>query len=400
MIRRAVRRDGEEGAVAVVVAVLAVVLLGFAALAIDVGALFWERAQLQSGADAGSLAVAQDIARGIVDGDAQPGTGALGDPYLGTADGYADANAADGASDAESLEHRVLGAQAGEVTVTTLVNDDGANELNHWFAGLIGADASEVRAQASAIYGAVTAIDGAFPVVICEDVYDGPIEGDDLNDVVEIPIKLGPPGGGGGNSSGGGGGNNSGAGAGNQTDDEDDEEDADSSDPDDPDLVCGTGEGFDGTSPGNFQWLNTDAEGCSAELDLNDGDLEGVSDPGANVPNDCQADADSIAAAIDEYHGGDEDNKKARTRTLAIFTVIEDSGKAVYSLAGLAAFEFTGINFVAQKYNSVAGNWQDPDCDKPQNQCVQGFFRSELETGAVTVDPDAESDILGVQLTR
>ena len=58
------RANGERGAVAVMTAVALVVLLLFAALAIDVGLMYEERAQLQSSADAAALAVAQDCAAG------------------------------------------------------------------------------------------------------------------------------------------------------------------------------------------------------------------------------------------------------------------------------------------------------------------------------------------------
>lgn len=56
--------SGERGAVATVVAVLLAggVVLGFAALSIDVGSLMWERRQLQNGADASALALAQTCA--------------------------------------------------------------------------------------------------------------------------------------------------------------------------------------------------------------------------------------------------------------------------------------------------------------------------------------------------
>src|ERR1043165_3858879 len=65
--RRAVdrrRRPGERGAVAVTVAILlgGGVLLGFAALVVDVGQLYAEREELQSGADAAALAVAKACA--------------------------------------------------------------------------------------------------------------------------------------------------------------------------------------------------------------------------------------------------------------------------------------------------------------------------------------------------
>ena len=58
------RLNGDDGAVAVIVAVLAVILFGFAALVIDVGSLYDERRQLQNGADAAALALAQTCASG------------------------------------------------------------------------------------------------------------------------------------------------------------------------------------------------------------------------------------------------------------------------------------------------------------------------------------------------
>lgn len=49
--------DGERGAAGVLVAVLMLVLIGTGAIAVDVGQIYAERAQLQNGADAGALAV-------------------------------------------------------------------------------------------------------------------------------------------------------------------------------------------------------------------------------------------------------------------------------------------------------------------------------------------------------
>ncbi|MBL0704650.1 TadE/TadG family type IV pilus assembly protein [Sinomonas cellulolyticus] len=53
------RREKEKGAVAVLVAILMVALLGMGALAVDIGRIAAEKAQLQNGADASALAVAQ-----------------------------------------------------------------------------------------------------------------------------------------------------------------------------------------------------------------------------------------------------------------------------------------------------------------------------------------------------
>lgn len=52
-------RHDEQGAVIVLMMVVIVVILGMAALVVDIGALLDEKRQLQNGADAGALAVAQ-----------------------------------------------------------------------------------------------------------------------------------------------------------------------------------------------------------------------------------------------------------------------------------------------------------------------------------------------------
>ena len=52
------------GAVAIMVALLAVVIFGIAAYVIDISALYQERRELQNGADAAALAIARDCAMG------------------------------------------------------------------------------------------------------------------------------------------------------------------------------------------------------------------------------------------------------------------------------------------------------------------------------------------------
>jgi len=54
----------EDGATAIIVAILLVVIIGFSALVIDVGHLYEVRRQLQSAADAAALAAAQEIIKG------------------------------------------------------------------------------------------------------------------------------------------------------------------------------------------------------------------------------------------------------------------------------------------------------------------------------------------------
>ncbi len=83
-VSRLLGRD-DRGAIGVMVAVLigAGVLLGMAAMVVDVGQIYQNRAELQNGADAAALGVARQCAEGTC----APATA------LDTALGYADANA-------------------------------------------------------------------------------------------------------------------------------------------------------------------------------------------------------------------------------------------------------------------------------------------------------------------
>lgn len=85
----------ERGAVSVVVALLLVALIGMGALVIDVGAAYAERRELQNGADAAALGIAEDCARGVIACTVASLTN-LDD----RADLYADPNASDDSADA------------------------------------------------------------------------------------------------------------------------------------------------------------------------------------------------------------------------------------------------------------------------------------------------------------
>ena len=62
MLERSRRRGADEsGVVIVLVAVLMVVILGVAALAIDIGSIYKAQRQAQSAADTGALAASQDL---------------------------------------------------------------------------------------------------------------------------------------------------------------------------------------------------------------------------------------------------------------------------------------------------------------------------------------------------
>ena len=132
MIARLRGRAGEErGAAAVVLALLMIPLLGFAAIAVDVGALYAERARLQVGADAAAIAVAQDCSRGNC-GDMQA-----------TAQALITANDTEG-----TAAQPVLSADPLSVTVT------GGLPKEHWFAPVLGLDSTAVSATATVGWGA------------------------------------------------------------------------------------------------------------------------------------------------------------------------------------------------------------------------------------------------------
>jgi Flp pilus assembly protein TadG len=124
------RLDGERGATAVVFALILVPMLGFAAIAVDIGALYAERARLQVAADAAAIAVAQDCSRGN-----------CGD-MLATAQSLISLNDPTG-----TAGQPVLSSDPLSVTVT------GGAPKEHWFAPVIGHDSSQVSAAATVGWG-------------------------------------------------------------------------------------------------------------------------------------------------------------------------------------------------------------------------------------------------------
>lgn len=144
MWRLTKRPDAESGAVAVIVAVFMVVLLGFAAISIDVAKVYSERAQLQNGADAAALLVAQKCAKHAAGPDCS--TSSSG------AAAAANGNAVDGATNVHSI---TLDTSARTVQVVTGAREEGAgsNSVSMSFAGVLGFPTAEVGALAAAGWG-------------------------------------------------------------------------------------------------------------------------------------------------------------------------------------------------------------------------------------------------------
>lgn len=153
--------DGERGAIAVLVALLLVVLLGFAALAVDAGLLYSERAQVQNGSDAAALAIAQKCAANTSDPNCSTTSPLAAD--------VANKNAIDGLNNVKSIN---LDLTNRKVTVTGGAKQSGgaANAVSLFFARVMGVNTSDVVTTSTVQWGSAVAGRTPFPLVysICQ----------------------------------------------------------------------------------------------------------------------------------------------------------------------------------------------------------------------------------------
>lgn len=160
--------DSERGATSVVVALLMVVLLGFSALAVDIGMLYAEQIQLRNGADAAAFAVAQKCAHNPAGTDCST-TSPLARSLVNT-------NAGDGLSNLKSM---VLKKDEGTVQVIAGAQESGkeANQVSLLLARVLGFTTAEVSAGATVKWGRPVAGPMPFPLAfsVCQvkDHVDG-----------------------------------------------------------------------------------------------------------------------------------------------------------------------------------------------------------------------------------
>lgn len=154
------KQSQERGAAGVTVALLLLVLIGAGAMAVDVGQIYVERAELQNGADAGALAAAQICAKD--GGCSQSAAEAAAAPL-------ANGNARDNASTVKSVDLSV----ANRVTVTTSTLDgtSGAGFLSKMFASALNAPPVTVGASATAAL-TFPGGGGAFPLAFSNKCWD------------------------------------------------------------------------------------------------------------------------------------------------------------------------------------------------------------------------------------
>ncbi len=345
------RLRGEDGAVAIMVAFMAVALFGFAALVIDVGALYHERRQLQVGADAAAFAVAQACAGGDC--------GAFG----ADADAFADGNALDGA--ARIPDNGVCGTESvglpacidppaglegsGYVRVTTRTQEtDGSTSVPPILAQVLDPSygGTDVGARATVIWGTPSGVAAELAITFSTCEYDRLTKDADGNTVY-------------------------------------------ATEPYDAALhrviyfhdttEAGSCPGPSGADlPGGFGWLDSDSE-CSATIE----DGWAGDDTGASASNDCKA---ALKALL------------GQTVLIPVFDATNDlSGtNGEYHIVSYVGFVLTGWNFPGTKQGSEYIT-TEPDPCKSSQTCISGFFVEVTApaTGEVGDGPD-----MGVRVTQ
>ncbi len=148
-------RRHDRGATAVLVGISMVVLLGFTSFGVDGVTLWSDHQQLQNGADAGALAIAQSCAKD----PNNCGTASAATSANSTALDYAEQNKSNGDTTHTVTAAAQLHAAQNQVTVTD------SYTRNLWFAPVIGIKSAKVSASATAQWGGISG--GVFlPLVI------------------------------------------------------------------------------------------------------------------------------------------------------------------------------------------------------------------------------------------
>lgn len=153
------RADDERGGIAVIVAILMVVLLGFAAISIDVAMLYSERAQLQNGSDSAAFMLAQKCAKNENDLECSPTSSLAAD--------LANKNAVDGLTNVRSI---TLDKPNRTVQVTAGAKEAGGatNSVSLFFARALGFTSVEVTATSRVKWGTPSKGTTMLPLAIAE----------------------------------------------------------------------------------------------------------------------------------------------------------------------------------------------------------------------------------------
>jgi len=318
--------ENERGAAALIVAFSMVALLGFAALAVDVGAMYAEKAQLQNGADATALAIANDCAKGL---DCPTAMAA-------SANRLADDNANDDSSGVFSVTQPSSSSVRVETNAQAAGSSDDSFAL--FFARVLGNETSVIHAVAEASWGTPSEAT-TIPWTISKCVFEKFLSPSQLAELSSTGHFTGDP---------------------------------------TPTRVlfrydtnvptfpgCAAQNGY---APGGFGWLDTD-NGCSANIDLANSEVG--SNPGNDLPSVCK----DMPATI-----------KDSPILIPLFTTAEKNGqKTKYTLGGFLAFQVTGFKFGGGPGQTDL-DASAPACDGGNCRGIQGYFTRfvSLEEGLST----------------
>jgi Flp pilus assembly protein TadG len=365
---RLLGRD-ERGGIGVLVAVLISggVLLGIGALVIDTGQIYQNRAELQSGAEAGALAVARACAAGACPQGASAYT---------LATGYADANASSLTGHLAQVT-LVCGSDAGAVltgctsgttsSITDLTDCPASPSTGNYvdvhtatqtptgtvlppvFArtllGFRGYSGTQVAACAQAQWGTAEQSNSlAMTVSLC--AWQGLIGPDTDGD------------------------------AGNSVDADGDSDDNGAFNVRVPLYIKGQAKPCAGPGglnvPGGFGWLSSNPGTCTATIDLTTNTT--YTNPGNSVTAPCKA---VIAADVASYMAGNP-----VTVFLPIFDSTSGTGSnAAYHVIGLSGFVITGNHKLPGMADG--GTWDacvnSGSTSGNQAPCIEGYFKPGLD---------------------
>ncbi|CCQ45347.1 putative uncharacterized protein [Pseudarthrobacter siccitolerans] len=308
------KQNPENGAAAIIVAVLMVAVLGCAAIAVDVGAMYAEKAQVQNGADATALAIAGDCAKGL------NCTTAMAAP----ANRLADANANDGSTGVFSVTQP----NANTVRVETNAREagSGSNHFSLFFAKVMGMDTAAITAVAEASWGSPSEAT-TLPWTISMCVFEKYLSSSQLAELQSTGTFTGDP------------------------------------NPArilfryDQNVPTVPGcEAQNGYAPGGFGWLDTDT-GCSTNINIANSEVG--SNPGNDLPNVCQDMPSTI---------------KDSPILIPVFTsAVQNGQKTKFTLAGFLAFQVTGFKFGGGP-GLTDLDPSAPDCTGGNCRGIQGYF--------------------------
>ena len=296
----------------VIVGVLLAVLLGLAGMAVDLGAVYAERRELRTGADAAALAIAEDCGRGTQACDDATATR--------TAEQYAAANSHDGSATVESVTLTMTGSSTGSVRVVTSAWDAAAGKagVRVPLLSLLGFDRVAVGAAATAVFDHPRSGAG-IPVIIdtCEF-----FEADGYGPLHTITLTFHAP---------------------------------SSTDP--PPVNCPSDPAHK-DFPGGFGYTEVNvADACATETAV------GVwvpGDPGNDLPQDCK-DKGGLFLENLLYN---------RDILVPLYSGIDPRDKE-YLVAGWGAFHVTAYSLGSKDYTRPR-SFKCPG--SPADRCLQGYF--------------------------